>query len=174
MCSHSEQMGKKRIWVKPKIDERLEFQTILSLKMVHTWISLRNDKMNDKSLNTRGPLITRDREKAFFYGDYDLDVFLTAKKDYGDLESVVRRVIDQRGGWIRQIKATDARPSGETSVAQIMSNFGWISDSALRRMFPRKENGVIKNALVYRKDGNFSFYACETEKFYIVFCFATS
>ena len=142
--------------------------------MVHTWISLRNDKINDKSLNTRGPWILRDNEKAFFYGDYDLDVFLTAKQDYDGLASVVQRVIDRQGGWIRQIKVNDGRPCGETSVAQIMSNFGCISDSALRRMFPRKETGVIKNAVVYRKDGNFLFYACETEKFYIVFCFATS
>jgi hypothetical protein len=142
--------------------------------MVHTWISLRNDKPNDTSLNTRGPWILRDREKAYFYGDYDLDIYLTAKKDYADLASVVRRVVSMRGGWICGINATDAHTSGETSLGQIMSNFGWISDSALRRLFPRKETGVIKNALVYKKDGNFYFYACETEKFYIVLCFATS
>lgn len=142
--------------------------------MVHTWISLRNDKINTKSLNTRGPWILRDKEKAFFYGDYDLDVFLTAKQDYDSLPSVVQRVIDQQGGWICQVKAADARPSYETSLGQIMSNFGWISDSALHRMFPRKETGVIISALVCRKDGNFIFQACETEKFYIVFCFATS
>jgi hypothetical protein len=142
--------------------------------MVHAWISLRNDKLKDKCHNTRAPWILRDKEKAFFYGDYDLDVFLTAKKDYKDLASAATRVIEQKGGWIRQIKGTDARPSYESSVAQIMSNFGRISDSALRRMFPRKETGVIINALVYMKDGNFIFQACETEKFYIVFCFATS
>lgn len=142
--------------------------------MVHTWISLRNDKLNDASLNTRGPWILLNREKAYFYGDYDLDIYLTAKKDYADLASVVQRIVATRGGWINGIKATDARPSGETSLGQIMSNFGWISDSALRRMLPRKEKGVLKNVVVYRKDGNFSFYACETEKFYIVLCFATS
>jgi hypothetical protein len=78
-----------------------------------------------------------------FYGDNEFDIFITAKQDYSNLSSVVERVIEKSGGWVRNLKVTDGVESSESSLSRIVSNFGWVSESGLRKMFPRKENGKV-------------------------------
>ena len=55
-----------------------------------------------------------------------------------------------------------------------MSYCGIIPDNEFKKMFPRRENYKVNKGIKLRKDGNFIMYACETEKFYYVICFATS
>ena len=155
-----------------KNDIRVIFYHIV--KMVQLWISLVNEKFsNSPCENKRILRIFRDAENIF-YGDNELDIFITAKKDYSDLSSVFARAINKCGGWARYLKVTDGIASSECNLSQIVSNFGSISESGLRKMFPRKEKGNVTQCIVYRKDGNFYAYACETERFYYVFLFATS
>ena len=65
--------------------------------MVHTWVSLINDKMDQPCQNKRILRIFRN-EDIRFYGDYNLDIYLSAKKDYANIEAAVSRVIASRGG----------------------------------------------------------------------------
>lgn len=142
--------------------------------MVQLWISLVNEKFSTTPCENKRILrIFRNRENLF-YGDNELDVFITPKKDYADLSSVVERAIMKSGGWVRNVKVANGVVSSECSLSQIVSKFGSISESGLRKMFPRKENGKVMQCIVYRKDGNFYAYGCETERFYYVFLFATS
>ena len=55
-----------------------------------------------------------------------------------------------------------------------MYDCGIIPDNEFKKMFPRRENYKVNKGIKLRKDGNFIMYACETEKFYYVICFATS
>ena len=71
--------------------------------MVHTWISLRNDKINSPCQNKRILRIFRN-ESVRFYGDYNLDIYLGTKHDYTNLEQVISKVINISGGWIRSNK----------------------------------------------------------------------
>jgi hypothetical protein len=107
-----------------------------------------------------------------FYGDYDLDVYIGTKSDYGGLQATAEAVIERSGGWVRRCileKEVEYR-----SLAAVLSEFGSVSDAQLRKVFPRKEKGTVIRTLQYRKDGNFTMLACETERAYYVFCFATS
>ena len=142
--------------------------------MVQLWISLVNEKFSSRPCENKRILrIFRNRENLF-YGDNELDIYITPKKDYADLSSVFTRVANKDGGWIRNLKVADGVVSSECNLSQIVSNFGSISESGLRKMFPRKEKGKVSQCIVYRKDGNFYAYGCETERFYYVFLFATS
>ena len=142
--------------------------------MVHCWVSLVNEKFSSRPCENKRILrIFRDGENLF-YGDNELDIFITPKKDYSDLSSVFTHVINKCGGWSRNLKVTDGVISSECSLSQIVSKFGSISESGLRKLFPRKEKGKVTQCIVYRKDGNFYAYGCETERFYYVFLFATS
>ena len=142
--------------------------------MVHLWISLVNEKFSESVCENKRVLRIFRNNQSWFYGDNELDIYLTAKKDYPDLSHVVERVIAKRGGWIRNLKISNGVPSHESNLSQIISNFGFVSESGIKKMFPRRENGIVTNCVVYRKDGNFFAYSCETERFYYVFCFATS
>jgi hypothetical protein len=139
--------------------------------MVHCWISLRNNKNDHKSLKPKIINIFKNSD-SFFYGDYDLDIYIGTKNDYSSLESVVSKVIDNGNGWIRnrdkEYKYT------YYSLEKIISFFGDIDSSSFRKLFPRKEKFSIKKTIELRKDGNFTTIASETNKFYYVFCFATS
>ena len=74
--------------------------------MVHTWISLRNDKINSPCQNKRILRIFRN-ESVRFYGDYNLDIYLGTKHDYTNLEQVISKVINISGGWIKNITLND-------------------------------------------------------------------
>jgi hypothetical protein len=141
--------------------------------MVHTWIVLRNDRVTEKCLNSRVTRLFKNK-KAFFYGDYDLDVYLGSKHDDGSLEATVQKVIDRGGGWLRNIKVEKRELGAYRRIDSIISEFGRVDDDQLHKFLPRKESGALKQSFVYRKDGNFIFIACETERFYYVFAFATS
>ena len=141
--------------------------------MVHHWIHLRNDKIVKPCLNHRVTRVFRNGA-ASFYGDYDLDVYIGTKHDYGSLETVIEKVVGEEGGWIRNVKLRDAVPLDTTHLSSILSDCGWFNDAAFKKIVPWKEDGVLVRALVLRKDGNFIFYGCETARFYYVICFATS
>ncbi len=142
--------------------------------MVQLWVSLINEKFSSRQCENKRILrIFRDGE-TMFYGDNELDIFITPKKDYVNLSSIVERIKGKCGGWVRNLKVSDGVVSTESTLSRIVSNFGRVSESGLRKMFPRKESGVVTQCIVYRKDGNFYAYGCETERFYYVFLFATS
>jgi hypothetical protein len=141
--------------------------------MVHTWIVLRNDRVTEKCVNSRVTRLFKNK-KAYFYGDYDLDVYLGSKHDDMSLEATVAKVIDRGTGWLRNIKVEKKVPGAYNRIDSIISEFGRVDDDQLHKFLPRKESGVLKQSFVYRKDGNFSLIACESERFYYVFAFATS
>jgi len=141
--------------------------------MVHMWITLRNDALAGKCNNSRVTRLFRNK-KAYFYGDYDLDVFLGDKHDYKSLEAVVAKVLARSSGWIRTCKLENEKIGTYTTMHHIISEFGRLDDSQIHKFVPRKEKCAIVQSRIYRKDGNFSFIACETERYYYVFAFATS
>ncbi len=141
--------------------------------MVHSWIILRNDKVTEPCLNSR---VTRlfKRDKAFFYGDYDLDVYLASKHDYKNLESVVGRVIDRSSGWVTRCSLADGVVGEYRRLHNIISEFGRVDDDQIHKFVPRKESCELMQSVIYRKDGNFALIGCETDRFYFVFAFDTS
>ena len=141
--------------------------------MVHTWVSLTNDKIDQLCQNKRILRIFRN-ECVRFYGDYNLDIYLSAKNDYANIEAAVSRVIDSRGGWIQRTKMSDASPCEMGRLDQYMSDCGYIPDREFKKIFPRREDGKVIKGIKVRKDGNFLIYGCETTRFYYVICFATS
>ena len=141
--------------------------------MVHTWISLTNDKM-DRPFQNKRILRIFHNEDTRFYGDYNLDIYLSAKNDYTNIEAAVTRVIASRGGWIGATKMSDTTPCAMGRLDQYMLDCGNIPDREFKKMFPRREDGKVIKGLTVRKDGNFLIYGCETTRFYYVICFATS
>ena len=141
--------------------------------MVHTWISLCNDKINHPCQNKRILRIFNNKDIRF-YGDYNLDIYLSAKNDYVSIEVVISKVINSQGGWIRSTKMSKTIPCVLGRLDQYMSDCGNIPDREFKKMFPRREDGNVIKGLVVRKDGNFIIYGCETTRFYYVICFATS
>ena len=141
--------------------------------MVHLWISLCNDKIETPCLNKRILRIFRN-DDAFFYGDYEFDMYIGTKHDYSSLEDVVSKVITKCGGWIRYMKVEDGKPCEKSHMSSYISQCGSMSDSAFRKMFPWKENYKVVKGVELRNDGNFKMFACETDRYYYVICFATS
>jgi hypothetical protein len=139
--------------------------------MVHTWISLRNNKIYKKSLNYKIVNIFKNSD-SFFYGDYDLDIYIGVKQDYPNLESVTNKVINKSDGWIGNCDTIFNYKNYD--IQQIISFFGIIDDKSFRKMFPRKEKFNTIKTIELRNDGNFKFISSETDKFFYVFCFATS
>ena len=148
--------------------------------MVHTWIRACNDKLSTitPSLgahNFKRALATGD---VSFYGDYELGVYIGTRHDYDSLWSVAAKVIQKGGGWIRSNKMDDAEKvyggAEYASLGSVLSEFGWLSDAAVRRFLPRREDGRVVRTHVFRRDGNFKMIAVETARLYYVFCFATS
>ena len=133
--------------------------------MVHIWISLRNDKINLPCQNKRILRIFRNKS-VLFYGDYDLDIYLGTKHEYTNLEQVISKVIN--------ITLNDIKPNELTHIGSYMSYCGIIPDNEFKKIFHCRENYKVTKGITLRKDGNFIMYACETEKFYYVICFATS
>jgi len=141
--------------------------------MVHTWIVLRNDKVTEVCLNSRVARLFK-RDKAFFYGDYALDVYLASKQDYKNLESVVGRVIDRCDGWVSRCSVENGKAAEYRRLHNVISEFGRVDDDQIHKFVPRKESCDLLASVIYRKDGNFALIGCETERFYYVFAFATS
>lgn len=142
--------------------------------MVQLWISLRNDKVTKKCINSKINRIFRNNQ-AFFYGDYDLDIYIGTKNEYNSLEKVVEKVISIENGWIRYCKFE--KEESPISLSRILLKFGRVDDNCLKKIFPRKEEHIIDENcryLIYRNDGNFHMSAFQSNKFYYVFCFATS
>ncbi len=141
--------------------------------MVHSFIHLKNKIVYDKCLNYRISRIFKD-EHTYFYGDCELDVFIGTKNDYSCVQDVVRKVKEKGSGWIRNCRLEDEIVGTYGSLTNIINEFGNISESQMHKIFPKKETKEVKSSFIYRKDGNFTIIACETERFYYVFCFATS
>lgn len=141
--------------------------------MVQTWISLCNDKIFSDCMN-KSILRIFKNNNAYFYGDYELDIYISSKNDYFNIDDMLKQVIDNGSGWIRCVRLDDTKNYECYSLSDIINKCGTVSDKAIRKMFPRKDNLLIKNALEIRNDGNFIMFACETERFYYVICFATS
>ena len=97
--------------------------------MVQLWISLVNEKFSSRPCENKRILRIFRNHENMFYGDNELDIYITPKKDYADLSSVFTRVTNKDGGWIRNLKAADGIVSSESSLSQIISNFGSISES---------------------------------------------
>ncbi len=141
--------------------------------MVHSFIHLKNNKVYKKCLNYRISRIFKN-EHTYFYGDYDFDVYIGTKNDYSCIQDVFKKVIQKESGWIRNCKLEHEIKGNYCSLTNIINEFGYISESQMYKIFPKKETKEVKNSYIYRKDGNFQMIACETERFYYVFCFATS
>ncbi len=141
--------------------------------MVHTWISLRTDKVYQKSLNKKASYFRN--YDINFYGDYDLDIYITSKNDYDNLEQVTQKVIMNNSGWISNCQLSKILQINH--LQSIINMFGYTSERGFKVLFPyneRKTNYQVIKCLEYRNDGNFKMLACETSRFYYVFCFATS
>lgn len=152
--------------------------------MVHTWISVRNDKIVGgdaaKSIGARHFRRALMVDGTSFYGDYDLDVYVGTHSDYDSLWAVAAKVIRGGGGWIRYTDmgvAESAFANAKySSMENLLGEFGWVSTDACEKLLPRKEKGGehIVRTHVFRRDGNFKLIAVETRRLYYVFCFATS
>ena len=145
--------------------------------MVIKWISLVNNKINKVCENKKILRIFKDGD-TYFYGDYELDIFISSKNDERigivlGIYDVISRVISSSRGWISNCDSKAVK-SNYTNLAEIINEFGNVSSNNLRKMFPRRENLIVINSITLRNDGNFKMIACETERFYYVFCFATS
>lgn len=138
--------------------------------MVHTWISICNEKINSPCLNNRILRIFKNKH-VNMYGDYNLDIYIGTKYDYTNIEQVISKVINR--GWIN-IKISDIEPIQLTHLEQYISYCGDIPYNEFKKIFPRRENYIVTRGFKLRNDGNFFMYACETTKFYYVICFVTS
>lgn len=141
--------------------------------MVQLWVSLRNDKIGKSCVNKRILRIFKN-DQVYFYGDYDLDIYIGNRNDYNSLNTVIEKVINRESGWIECVKLDDSTVCEKTNMEHVISEFGRVPMKELKKMFPRKENLKIVQAVELRRDGNFFMYACETMFYYYVFCFATS
>jgi hypothetical protein len=116
-------------------------------------------------------------EEVYFYGDYELAIYLGIKHDYRNLEDVAKAVIQEGSGWIRKLTEPE-RSLTDRSLTSILGECGWVPTKELRKLLPRKgvaeASEVLLRCDVYRNDGNFMMFACETERYYYVICFATS
>jgi hypothetical protein len=143
--------------------------------MVHTWVSLRNDRIGTPCDNRRVLRIFHGENAAHFYGDYDLDIFMGTKHDYKSLDAVIAKTTAKSGGWIHCVSPEDGTDStAYSSLFDIMNEFASASQSQKRKLFPWRETGDLVRVRRMRDDGNFKMYACETQRFYYVLCFATS
>lgn len=141
--------------------------------MVHSWIRLVNDKIVKPCINPKVVSIFQNSESRF-YGDYDLDIFIGTKHDYHSLEETISSVIETQKGWISNCKLEHSKQKVYSLLSQIISEFGYIENHSIKKILPKKENQNVLQTLELRNDGNFKMISCETEKFYYVFCFATS
>jgi hypothetical protein len=143
--------------------------------MVHLWVSLQNERINKPCLNKRVTRIFSERDGSFFYGDNCIDIYIAAKCDYEHLEGVVRKVVSNASGWVRNCRERERVERME--MRHIVGECGHISHRSLRKLFPRKDGDAIWEETqcdVYRNDGNFKMFAWETARFYYVLCFDTS
>ena len=144
--------------------------------MVHTWIRLRNDRVDGPGIGVRRAAGILADSETRFYGDYDFDMYIGTRHDYSGLEAVVAKVIRGGGGWIRNCRVGEERDSYDrySSLSSVLNEFCWLSEKGLRRLLPRKEDRSVVRVIVVRNDGNFKMIAVETQRLYYVFCFATS
>lgn len=141
--------------------------------MVQHWISLINNRIHQPCINTKVTKIF-SQSNSFFYGDYELDVYLASKGEYTTLESVLNRVISKSDGWIYCCHNLPWSFPLYNSFASIIYEFGDIDSRCFKMLFPKKEKNHILGSIQVRKDGNFKLIACESQRYYYVFCFATS
>lgn len=141
--------------------------------MVHTWISLENNKIAHPCKNKRILRIFKN-ENVYFYGDYTFDIYLGTKHDYTSLDAVVSKVIENGNGWIRHNDMNKAVSSYISNLSEYISKCGDLPYNEFKKLWPRSENYEVLRGYVFRDDGNFLMYACETCRFYYVICFATS
>jgi hypothetical protein len=139
--------------------------------MVHSWVHLRNNKIIYNCLNNKVKNIFINNG-TYFYGDYDLDIYLGTKSDYNNLQSVVKKVFEYK---LKQcFKIRDERIGDYTDIKYIINEFGNVESTKIKRFLPRKETYKVIKSIIYRYDGNVKVIACETERYYYLFCFITS
>jgi hypothetical protein len=147
--------------------------------MVHTWIHVVNDR-DPTGIGARHFQKALRNDRMSFYGDYSLSVYIGTRNDYDSLWGVAAKVIHNGDGWVRCNKMEEAAAEYAgieyRALEDVLSTFANLSDSACKRLLPRKERdgGHILRTTVFRRDGNFYLIAVETQRLYYVFCFATS
>jgi hypothetical protein len=147
--------------------------------MVQLWISLTNRKLYRKCINSKITRIFQNKQ-TYFYGDNELEIYIGTKNEYKSLEEVVDKVITIESGWIRNcghIWGKDPKEEPLISLYRVINQLGNIDENLLKKIFPRKEDYIINENcryLIYRNDGNFHMSAYQSNKFFYVFCFATS
>ena len=100
--------------------------------MVNHWISLRNNKLYKKCLNYKIINIFNNSE-SFFYGDYDLDIYIGTKNDYPNLDSISYKVIKSSDGWIETCNIEEPQHCYYT-LSEIISFFGWIQYKSFKKI----------------------------------------
>lgn len=144
--------------------------------MVQLWVSLTNKKVIRKCINSKITRIFKDKH-TYFYGDNELNIFIGTKNEYSRLEEVVDKVISIETGWIHNCRRFEPTEEPPISLFRIINQFGNIEENVLKKIFPRKEDYIVNDNcryIKYRNDGNFYMSAYQSNKFFYVFCFATS
>lgn len=135
--------------------------------MVHHWVSLQNNKIKQVCDNKKILNIFKD-VNTYFYGDYDLDIFMLSKNEdkKTDVYTMAMRCdCDYRN---------DRYDSNFYHLSEIINKFGEVSPNNLKKIFPKRETMKITKSITMQDDGNFVKIACETERFYYLLCFSTS
>jgi len=140
--------------------------------MVQLWISLINEKVNRKCINSKITRIFKDKH-TYFYGDNELYIYIGTKNEYSCLEEVVDKVISIETGWIRNCGRFEPTEEPPISLSRIINQFGNIDEDILRKIFPRKEDYIVDDNcryIKYRNDGNFhmSAYQSKSSSMYFV------
>jgi hypothetical protein len=139
--------------------------------MVHHWISLQNNRINQNCLNKRVIRIFQNSNN-FFYGDYNLDIYLGTKNDYHSLESMLEKVISIGSGWIHS--SNENFQYKDYDLEDVISQCGSIDRKTLKKIFPKRETFQSIKTIKVRNDGNFILIGVETSQYYYIICFATS
>lgn len=152
--------------------------TLSSFRMVHRWLSLQNDRFRRPCMHRRVTRIFRDPGN-FFYGDYELDIYVGTKNDYFHMEDVLRKVmktddITNMYGFLRNLEFEGGGTLVDRSIESVVFEMGHFSMTSTRNLFPRRETFETRVCIEFRNTGNDKMFACETERFFYVIFFATS
>lgn len=133
--------------------------------MVHHWVSLKNNKIKNVCDNKKILNIFKDIN-TYFYGDYDLDIFMLSKNE--DKKADVYTIA------IKKSYCDYKNVSNFCHLSEIINKFGEVSTNNLKKIFPKRETMKITKSVTIQDDGNFCKIGCETDRFYYLLCFSTS
>ena len=139
------------------------------------WLSLRTDKIYKNGLINK-QIVDILNKDITFYGDYDIDIYLADKKIYTTIDYVIKKVINNSNGWIKNCSEI-GNIIPINNLKDIMNLFGIINNNSITKLFPHREKQTgyqIIKTVEFKNNGNFKLIACETNIFFYVFCFATS